>query len=100
MQTSEMPIPEEYRREALYSALYNHDGVASYAGGATDGDSITVELKPGMHPDLQEPGSPSHENTREYVKRISGALGFGFSSKGRFQVELRPDVDHALAGLR
>lgn len=94
-------IPETHRRKALYSALYQHDGVETYAGGSTDGDTITVIFRGETHPVYDEPGKPvGADSTREYVKRMATALGFAYSSKGRFEADLRPDEEHALASIR
>lgn len=83
------PIPEMYRRKALYAALYHHDGVSSYAGGEMNGDPIRAELDP------REDTDPT-----PYVKRVAGALGFAMSAEGQFMLKLTPDTEHALAGLR
>lgn len=84
------PIPEKYRRKALYGVLYRLDGVTSYAGGEIDGDSIRAEIDP----------REDSDSTRAFLKRVAGALGFSYATEGEFDVLFRPDTEHALATLR
>lgn len=95
--TDDNPIPEKYRRQALYAAMYHHDGIASAGGAERDGEPVTVEIRPPNHPQAPD-GDP--DDTREYIKRMAGALGYSFASRGPYQVRLCPDAQHALAGLQ
>lgn len=95
------PIPESYRRKALYAALHHHDRVKS-AGAATDDGPVTVEIRAGLGriPEFRRDDVPGPDETRRYIKRVAGALGFAYSGQGEFQIKLTPDTEHALAGLR
>lgn len=95
------PIPESYRRKALYAALHHHDRVKS-AGTVTDDGPVTVEIRAGLGriPEARRHRVPGPDETRQYIKRVAGALGFAYTATGEFRAKLTPDTEHALAGLR
>jgi hypothetical protein len=94
------PIPEEHRRRALFAALYHHDAVAGRHGGDGDGAPITVGIRPEGHSVYEGDGGVSYDGTREYVKTVATALGYSFTTKGPFDVVLKPDRGHAMATIR
>lgn len=86
-------IPEEHRRKALFAALYHHEGIDGRYGGEHEGAPVIVEFDPTL-------GDQAMSDARVYVKTVAGALGYSFSSRGPFEVKLRPDIEHALATVR